>query len=259
MNLNNKKFVSILFLFVFLVGSFLFIDGLPSLKNKIFYKKNLRFSNTQYWDKEIYSLIRSDVYFVGDPFGQGNDFPPPPENFSPENKKEIEELKRLQIERSLEKEKEILLEVYTPTMKIGPHFYTDFAESNKFFTRKLFDLFLPEFYSLLISYKERFDRVRPSFLDPDIKPSVGIPGHPSYPSGHASHTFLIATIASELDPENKESYFESAFRIGRNREIAGVHYKSDSDAGRLLAEEYLKLLFKDERFLKALELAKEEW
>lgn len=259
MDLNSKKTLLILFPVIFLVGIFLFVDGLPSLKNAIFYKQNLKFSNTQKWDSEIYSMMRDDVFFVGDPFGEKNEFPPPPKNLSAENKKELEELINLQKERTLENEKEILLEVYITTMRMGPYFYSDFTESSKIFTKQLFDLFIPEFLSILVRHKEHFDRVRPSFLDTSIRPSVGIPGHPAYPSGHASQSFLVASIASELDPQNREKYFESAFRIAKNREIAGVHYKSDSEAGQFLAEEYLKLLFKNERFLSVLELAKSEW
>ncbi len=251
-------FVS-LFLIVLLTGLFVFFDGLPAFKKIIFYKNDLRFSNTQKWDSEIYSMIKDGTFFVGDPFVDGKEFPPPPENLSLQTKREIEELKNLAMKIDEDKEKEIFLEINTTTMKMGPYFYSDFTESRKPYTKALFDLFMPEFFSILIKYKEKFDRVRPSFLDKDIVPSVGVPGHPSYPSGHASQTFLVAKMASELDPKNKEAYIQSAFRIGKNREIAGVHYESDSIAGRLLAEEYLKLLFEDERFLSALELAKQEW
>jgi hypothetical protein len=60
-----------------------------------------------------------------------------------------------------------------------------------------------------------------------------------------------------------------AGRIARNREIAGLHYKSDSDAGAILAGEIFKIL-NDEtkmphepnqpsRFKAAMDRARLEW
>ena len=60
-----------------------------------------------------------------------------------------------------------------------------------------------------------------------------------------------------------------AGRIARNREIAGLHYKSDSDAGVFLAGEIFKILSdetrmphesrKPSRFKAAMDKARLEW
>ena len=45
----------------------------------------------------------------------------------------------------------------------------------------------------------------------------------------------MAYLAAELDPEHTDAYFASALAIAQNREVAGLHYLSDTAAGKLLA------------------------
>lgn len=60
-----------------------------------------------------------------------------------------------------------------------------------------------------------------------------------------------------------EALEQLAWRVAVNREWAGVHYRSDSVAGRKLAKDLHTLLFKQmdgcSRFKKTLELARKEW
>jgi hypothetical protein len=93
-------------------------------------------------------------------------------------------------------------------------------------------------------YKGVYNRRRPSQLEPLLLPPVAVPGHASYPSGHATQAFLIAkcaALAVQLDPRTDKARVVKdldalAARIARNREIGGFHYRSDSKAGRRLAE-----------------------
>ena len=64
-----------------------------------------------------------------------------------------------------------------------------------------------------------------------MKPWIELPTHPAYPSGHATQTMYIATILTHFDPDNREIYKQTADEISTNREIAGLHYRSDSLAG----------------------------
>jgi len=50
-----------------------------------------------------------------------------------------------------------------------------------------------------------------------------------------------------------------AEQIGPEREIAGLHYPSDSRASRALGDELLARLQQNERFLAEVKAAKEEW
>jgi hypothetical protein len=118
-----------------------------------------------------------------------------------------------------------------------------------------------------MSYKAHYRRVRPSVLCPGLVPPFGPPMHPAFPSGHAFLGHFIALLLLELPdlqarmgvlrdgaqpgdgtrlrrPEwsdlEKHTPIRSpllaiARRIAVNRERIGVHYPSDSLAGRHLA------------------------
>jgi hypothetical protein len=103
-------------------------------------------------------------------------------------------------------------------------------------------------------WKMKSKRPRPSEVLPALKPSVPVPGHPSYPSGHATQAYLMALVVQEamikpgttpdttLRDKWKPLLDTLAWRIGRNREIAGMHYASDSAAGAKLASATLAIL-----------------
>lgn len=93
-------------------------------------------------------------------------------------------------------------------------------------------------------WKDRHNRARPSRLDPRLMPPIDPPGHASYPSGHSTQAHLIARFLEEVMPlaikpttggrEDGPLYL-MAQRIGRNREVLGLHFRSDTDAGEKLA------------------------
>lgn len=91
-------------------------------------------------------------------------------------------------------------------------------------------------------WKKHYSIARPSQIYPALMPPVPVPGHPSYPSGHATQAHLMALSVEALlkdaadggqQPETVATRL--ARRIARNREIAGLHYGSDSFAGEQLA------------------------
>lgn len=80
---------------------------------------------------------------------------------------------------------------------------------------------------------------RPAELSPGIQPMIASPGHPAYPSGHATQAFCLAALLTRLiDPEApfraRDPLFLLAARIAVNRTVAGVHYPVDSAAGAVL-------------------------
>ena len=126
-------------------------------------------------------------------------------------------------------------------------------------TALLFEKTMPDLETLIFLFKEEFNRVRPSFLDPTLSTVIEVPGHPAYPSGHATQSYFIALIMSTLNPEEKDTYIQDAYRIAHNREIAGVHYPSDSEAGRILAQAVYDVLQDNEIYKKLFNDAKTEW
>ncbi len=101
-------------------------------------------------------------------------------------------------------------------------------------------------------------------------PPVDIPGHASYPSGHATESYLLAGILAEVMPAEASKRTNAndpdstplrrlAERVARNREVLGLHYPSDSKAGKYLADQSRPLLLQCDS-VKALVLdAYAEW
>lgn len=79
-------------------------------------------------------------------------------------------------------------------------------------------------------------------------PSRHYPAHPSYPSGHATMAYAVAYLLSEIDPAKAGDFFDAAKSVAYNRELAGVHYPSDSEAGRILARHLVDKLLIEPKF-----------
>jgi len=126
-------------------------------------------------------------------------------------------------------------------------------------TKLLFDLLQNELVAVVLAQKVKFDRVRPSFVNPNIKLVIDNPRHPAYPSGHATQSHLFAYAIASLDTENGKKHLATAKDITVNREYAGVHYRSDSYVGKLLSKAMIRELVKNEKFLALYLAAGEEW
>ncbi|HEY9250513.1 MAG TPA: hypothetical protein VIO38_15345 [Rariglobus sp.] len=109
-------------------------------------------------------------------------------------------------------------------------------------------------------------RLRPCQRAPALMPPVPMPAHPSYPSGHATQAHLmskcVGAALSASAPDLAASLTRLAERIARNREIAGLHFRTDAEAGRSLAEQayqQLNALAATTRFKTTLAEAVKEW
>ena len=77
--------------------------------------------------------------------------------------------------------------------------------------------------------------IRPFMLDPEVKPVVTTPNHPSYPAAHACLSISVARMMGYLFPRDAEMYAALGEQAAESRMWAGIHYRSDIDAGRRLA------------------------
>jgi hypothetical protein len=101
-------------------------------------------------------------------------------------------------------------------------------------------------------WKRHHQRARPSQLSPALMPPIAVPGHASYPSGHATQAYLLYHMLNGIMPPDVSRTLQItsyalpatppaslldrlAERVARNREVLGVHYRSDSAAGQNLA------------------------
>lgn len=96
--------------------------------------------------------------------------------------------------------------------------------------------------------KDHFARPRPYVADLKVKPVL----HPwtkgSYPSGHATFAYATAVLLAEMVPEKAAAIFARADRFAENRVIAGVHYPTDIEAGRVSGSVIDNVLLHEPRF-----------
>ena len=72
---------------------------------------------------------------------------------------------------------------------------------------------------------------RPSQADPAIKPLIGVPNHPAYPSNHSCISTVAALVLAHFFPQDRSRLETIATEAGLSRIYAGLHYRFDVDAG----------------------------
>ncbi|MGQ3053242.1 MAG: phosphatase PAP2 family protein [Roseateles sp.] len=117
---------------------------------------------------------------------------------------------------------------------------------------------------VLFYFKTEFNAARPSAYIEDLnpmfaKPDSEFPGHPSYPSGHAAQSRLFARLFGAMFPKLEAALLDIANDVAYNREVAGVHFRSDSKAGQDLADQVFTQLRLCPRFACMVRLAQAEW
>jgi membrane-associated phospholipid phosphatase len=76
--------------------------------------------------------------------------------------------------------------------------------------------------------------IRPSQADSAITLPIGLPNHPSYPSGHSCITSAIMTVLADALPEAR-SRLDGIIEIsGLSRMYGGIHYRFDIEAGQAI-------------------------
>jgi len=72
---------------------------------------------------------------------------------------------------------------------------------------------------------------RPSQADPSIKPLIGVPNHPSYPSNHSCLSTAASLVLAHFFPQERPRMESIATEAGVSRIYAGLHYRFDVEAG----------------------------
>jgi membrane-associated phospholipid phosphatase len=76
--------------------------------------------------------------------------------------------------------------------------------------------------------------IRPSQADPAITLPIGLPNHPSYPSGHSCLTSAFTTVLMDAFPSERPSLQEIMTNAGLSRMYGGIHYRFDIEAGQAI-------------------------
>ena len=134
----------------------------------------------------------------------------------------------------------------------------------------------PEIYSILQDVcascdsiysdaKAKFNRQRPyayyneGTLVPEKEEKHRYEG--SYPSGHTVFGWVSALLLSDIcqSTESMEKLLTRGYEFGQSRVIAGYHWQSDVDAGRMAGDVLYQLIRSHERFIAQLAKARAEF
>ncbi len=162
--------------------------------------------------------------------------------------------------RTPERVAQILAEREADGIKVGPEVITKYMSDPRYaMTGKAISQLLDEINPVVMRVKNKLDRVRAHKLDPTLTTAIDVPEHGAYPSGHSTQAHAIAFLLTAMAPDRQAELESDALRVAVNREIAGVHYPSDSAAGRLLARQIVDLMLGNSEFAALVESAKREW
>ena len=171
--------------------------------------------------------------------------PPPPAAGSPRTRAELDELMRIQAQRTpIEIElarRDAVRSIFrfADALDGAPGF-----ESKRLpLTSALFQHLNVDETAVLASAKQEFARPRPFEVEPRLAPIIARPSSRSYPSGHSLWAYTTALVLADMVPERRAQLLARADQYARNRTVAGVHYPSDVEAGRLAGTALAAMLF----------------
>lgn len=122
----------------------------------------------------------------------------------------------------------------------------------------LFRRVYQDFVQNLMPAKAFYGRPRPYEANSAVKPLLPPPEGDSYPSGHAMDSYLTAILLAQIVPEQRVALFEKAATNAQSRVIAGVHYPSDLEGGKLAASVLAARLLLNPQFQQDLQQARAE-
>lgn len=160
-----------------------------------------------------------------------NDFPPPA-NDSEETIRELKGLAKLT--QSLTPEEKRLCQQLDPESGIYEFFSTELADMGVRITPEAIDRITERYWGIVTFIKHRINRPRPHQLAHYHR----IPLYPAiysvtadtaaYPSGHTFEFLLIIDYITKQKPKLKTELMKLYRQIRRIREMAGLHYPSDT-------------------------------
>jgi len=199
-------------------------------------------------------------YFDAKTLDLGRVLPQPPADDAAVTRSEIELILTLQRERlphQAERAKgDAEVSIYRFADALGNP-----PELNKQRLPKFDSLFAKVLYeegAVIQAGKRSFARPRPFLLDPRIEPIVGKPPNAAYPSGHAMWARTVGLILADMVPERHAQILARADEYSYNRVVAGVHYPSDVESGKLAATALTAFLFVSPSFQSDYAEAKKE-
>jgi acid phosphatase (class A) len=174
---------------------------------------------------------------------------PPPSADSDEGKADLQAVLATQHTRTEAQVKEAEADSEKSVFRFADVMGPGFKPENLPFATTFFERVSSDGEKLVSVAKAYFNRPRPFVMDHRVKPVVGRPLGPGYPGGHATFAYVNAILLAYMVPEKAVSIFSRAGRFARNRVIGGVHYPTDTEAGRISASVIDNVLLHESNFL----------
>lgn len=176
---------------------------------------------------------------------------PPPANDSATTRAEVDELLRIQSSRTSEDcdravaDREVNFLRFAGALGLPPRM----QRSDLPKTSALLESVGRIEASVVDRTKKAWGRPRPFVLDPRVEPCIIRPANAAYPSGHSAWAYVTALVLADMVPERRQQLLDRAADYARQRMIGGVHYASDTEAGRTTGIVLAALLFASPAFL----------
>jgi acid phosphatase (class A) len=173
---------------------------------------------------------------------------PPPALGSPEETKDLAAVVEAEKDRdataAVEAEEDHARTVFRFADVMGPNF----TPQNLPFATKFFQQVYSDQNKVVKATKAYFARPRPFVVDANLTPMVYPKPTPSYPSGHTTFAYVMAILLANMVPEKAIPIFNRAADYGYNRVVAGAHFPTDVEAGRIAGTVIDSVFFHEPRF-----------
>jgi acid phosphatase (class A) len=173
---------------------------------------------------------------------------PPPSPDTDEGKADLQAVLTTQHTRTEDQIREAQADTEESVFRFADVMGPGFKPENLPFAATFFERVSSDSDEAVAVAKAYFNRPRPFVLDHDVRPIVVRSPSPCY-RGHATFAYVNAILLACMEPEKAAAIFSRARRFARNREIGGVHYPSDTEAGLISASVIDNVLLHEPRFL----------
>ena len=164
---------------------------------------------------------------------------PPPKNESGETEEEIQKLDSILVDSD-----------FVDSADDVDHHFEKFLDSKDLeYPREKIKKYMSGVRAIILQLKYHYNRPRPGQVA-DAKgmnfdrESLKSASTPSYPSGHATQGRFIAKLLSDMYPEYGKQLMKIGDDIAYSRNMAKVHYPSDSKFGKELGDEMYNFISK---------------
>lgn len=184
---------------------------------------------------------------------------PPPAAHSDQQRRDLSAVLEAQSSRTASQGERAVADNDLSIFRIaGEVFGSNFTAAHLPKTNAFFKGLNEDVRTLFLATKDVWDRPRPFKVSTDVKALGELPTSGSYPSGHAIRGYLAAIILANMVPEKSEILFARGREYGQNRVLAGVHFPTDIEAGRIGGTAMAVAFMQNAAFMKDFREAKAE-